>query len=193
MSINRDLCFRSAVRPGTQRRKLTFFFCRIRGCLAPGFPGLAPRREPPTGLSVRDALNTEEGERETARDSPFPPKINRAALVHPRTFVGRILTLFSSLSLSLFIGAAMVNIHGRRCHQQGCDKQPTFGRKGQKASRLGGLRACSIIPRLCVFYHWHVGHRRKKRERDNHDRHPHTHRSMCFAHTSFCFSEGGKR
>ena len=26
----------------------------------------------------------------------------------------------------------MVNIHGRRCQQQGCDKQPTFGRKGQK-------------------------------------------------------------
>lgn len=29
----------------------------------------------------------------------------------------------------------MVNIHGRRCHQQGCDKQPTFGRKGHKVRR----------------------------------------------------------
>lgn len=26
----------------------------------------------------------------------------------------------------------MVNIHGRRCQHEDCDKQPTFGRKGEK-------------------------------------------------------------
>lgn len=35
----------------------------------------------------------------------------------------------------------MVNIHGRRCHQQGCGKQPTFGRKGQKVREENTARA----------------------------------------------------
>ena len=53
---------------------------------------------------------------------------------------GRVSIVFLSLAptppriapFSASLCTAMVNIHGRRCQQQGCDKQPTFGRKGQK-------------------------------------------------------------
>lgn len=39
---------------------------------------------------------------------------------------------FAPPLLFLIDRSAMVNIHGRRCQQPGCDKQPTFGRKGYK-------------------------------------------------------------
>ena len=45
--------------------------------------------------------------------------------------VGVSLSLFA---LAVKYGSAMVNIHGRRCHHEDCDKQPTFGHKGAKVS-----------------------------------------------------------
>lgn len=50
--------------------------------------------------------------------------------------------LISRRLLSFLLGrvfSAMVNIHGRRCQHEDCDKQPTFGRKGGKVSQSGFL------------------------------------------------------
>lgn len=56
---------------------------------------------------------------------------------------------------------AMVNIHGRRCSHEDCDKQPTFGRKGQKVSRVHVFfflydttwsSLAASVPLLCETY-----------------------------------------
>lgn len=120
-------------------------------------------------VGVRDRGSLAPTERLSVSTKNQPPTLCTHA--HPCLLSVGFLD-FDSLffSLSFFVGAAMVNIHGRRCHQQGCDKQPTFGRKGQKASRLEAPRARVLLcPWFVCFHHWHRG-----REGDTHYQHPHT-------------------
>ena len=62
----------------------------------------------------------------------------------PKITLRRMFRFSVPSALLVPVCVAMVNIHGRRCQHPGCDKQPTFGRKGHKVSH-------GESPRVRVF------------------------------------------